>query len=301
MYKETSPSDMEGNRTVINNSRQTRPEWLKVKAPGGESYTRIKSLLNNRSLHTVCEEAHCPNIGECWSLGTATFIILGDICSRNCRFCAVSAGIPQLPDSEEPNNIAESVREMHLKHVVITSVTRDDLRDGGSEIWANTIKEVRRLNPDVTIEVLIPDFKGDLTALNRVLQTKPDVLNHNIETVPRLYSRVRPKADYRTSLSILEEAKKQGFTTKSGLMVGIGETKEEIIDVMRDLRNSKVDLLTIGQYLQPTKEHLTVERFVHPDEFSDYSTIGKELGFIHVESSPLVRSSYHAGVHKQTL
>lgn len=276
------------------NRKQKRPEWLKVRAPGGESYSRIRKMMRSKSLHTVCEEAHCPNIGECWNCGTATFMILGDTCTRNCRFCAVRSGKMSEPDCEEPRNIAESIKQMGLKHAVITSVTRDDLSDGGSGIWAQTIIETKKINPETTVEVLIPDFKGDEDALYRVLEAKPDILNHNVETVPRLYSRVRPQADYQTSLELLRRAKNRGFRTKSGIMVGLGEKKDEIFDVMKDLRQNKVEILTIGQYLQPSKKHLPVDRFVSPDEFKEYKRFGMEIGFGYVESAPLVRSSYHA-------
>jgi lipoic acid synthetase len=254
-------------------------------------------MMRSKQLHTVCEEAHCPNISECWNCGTATFMILGDICSRNCRFCAVTSAKPTAPDLEEPARVADSVKQMGLKHAVITSVTRDDLKDGGSKIWADTIRHIKQMNPETTIEVLIPDFKGIEDDLTRVFEEKPNVLNHNIETVPRLYPIVRPQANYKTSLKVLELAKKAGLKTKSGIMVGLGETKEEIIECMHDLRNINVNILTIGQYLQPTKQHLEVFRFVHPDEFANYHNIGISLGFDFVESAPLVRSSYHAEKH----
>ncbi|MBM2817258.1 MAG: Lipoyl synthase [Ignavibacteria bacterium] len=279
------------NRTFI---RQHRPEWLKVRAPGGETYSELKTLMRTRSLHTVCEEARCPNIGECWNSGTATFMILGDVCTRNCRFCVVTSGRPMPPDPMEPKNVAESIRHMKLQHAVITSVDRDDLPDGGSTHWANVINEARRLNPHTTIEVLVPDFQGNLDQLHTVLEAKPEILNHNIETVPHLYARVRPKAVYADSLALLLDAKMQGFTTKSGMMVGIGEKDEEVIESMQDLRKSIVDILTIGQYLQPTPKHLPVDRFVHPDTFEYFKKCGMEMGFMVVESGPLVRSSYHA-------
>ncbi len=280
-----------------NTNRQKRPEWLKVKAPVGENFAKVKNMMRSKALHTVCEEAHCPNISECWNCGTATFMILGDVCSRNCRFCAVNSAKPSAPDFDEPARVADSISQMGLKHAVITSVTRDDLGDGGSLIWADTIRSIKLMNPDTTIEVLIPDFKGNQEDLARVFAEKPNVLNHNIETVPRLYPIVRPQANYKTSLKVLGLAKKYGLRTKSGIMVGLGETKEEIIECMRDLRKIDVNILTIGQYLQPTKQHLSVFRFVHPDEFNEYNEIGKELGFAFVESAPLVRSSYHAEKH----
>lgn len=280
-----------------NKTHRKRPAWLKVKAPAGENFARVKNMMRSKELHTVCEEAHCPNISECWNCGTATFMILGDICSRNCRFCAVHPGKPLPADQKEPARVADSVKDMGLRHAVITSVTRDDLKDQGAGIWADTIRNIKEMNPDTTIEVLIPDFKGDEILLQKVFDEKPDVLNHNIETVPRLYPTVRPQADYDVSLKVLDIAKRSGLKTKSGIMVGLGETKEEIFECMHDLREIDVNILTIGQYLQPTKQHLEVFRFVHPDEFSEYHSKGKELGFEFVESAPLVRSSYHAEKH----
>jgi len=277
--------------------KSPRPEWLKVRAPGGETYANLKKMMRSKTLHTVCEEAHCPNIGECWGRGTATFLILGDICTRSCGFCAIKTGRPQPVDPEEPLKVAMAVQQMGISHVVITSVNRDELPDQGSTIWAKTIVEVRRLNPKVSIEVLIPDFKGDLNCLQRVLDAKPNILNHNVETVPRLYRTVRPQAKYERSLRVLQYSKEQGFITKTGIMVGIGETFDEVVQVMKDLRQIDVDIFTIGQYLQPTPAHLPVDRFVTPEEFKQYKLIGIELGFRHVESGPLVRSSYHAESH----
>lgn len=277
--------------------KSPRPEWLKVRAPGGETYANLKKMMRSKTLHTVCEEAHCPNIGECWGRGTATFLILGDICTRSCGFCAIKTGRPQPVDPEEPLKVALAVQQMGISHVVITSVNRDELPDQGSTIWAKTIVEVRRLNPKVSIEVLIPDFKGDLNCLQRVLDAKPNILNHNVETVPRLYRTVRPQAKYERSLRVLQYSKEQGFITKTGIMVGIGETFDEVVQVMKDLRQVDVDIFTIGQYLQPTPAHLPVDRFVTPEEFKQYKLIGIELGFRHVESGPLVRSSYHAESH----
>lgn len=274
-----------------------RPEWLKVRAPGGETYSKLKTMMRSKELHTVCEEARCPNISECWSSGTATFMILGDTCTRSCGFCAIKTGKPPQYDEDEPLRVAESARQMGLRHAVITSVNRDERKDGGSEIWARTIQEMRRLNPGVSIEVLIPDFKGNMENLQRVIDARPDILNHNTETVPRLYRRVRPQAKYHWTLAVLEESKRQGLRTKTGLMLGLGETSEEVLTVMRDLREIEVDILTLGQYLQPTKNHLPVDRFVHPDEFAEYARRGKEMGFDVVESGPLVRSSYHAERH----
>lgn len=274
-----------------------RPEWLKVRAPGGESYTQLKTMMRSKKLNTVCEEAHCPNIGECWHSGTATFMILGETCTRSCGFCAIKTGRPNTINPNEPFEVADAVFQMGISHAVITSVNRDELDDQGSNIWAQTITEVRKLNPKVSIEVLIPDFKGDFVCLQRVLDSKPDVLNHNMETVPRMYSIVRPQAKYQRSLDVLEYSKKHNFLTKTGIMVGIGEKTEEVFEVMKDLRKINVDIMTIGQYLQPTKEHLPVDRFVTPEEFNEYKTYGIMLGFRHVESGPLVRSSYHAHNH----
>ncbi len=280
--------------TIERDDRARRPSWLKVKAPGGEKYSEIRTLTRSKSLHTVCEEAHCPNIGECWRKGTATFIILGDVCTRNCRFCAIRSDKPKPPDPSEPAQVAEAVKKMDLKHAVITSVTRDDLEDGGAEIWAKTVKSIRELNPNTTVEVLIPDFQGDKAYLETVLATKPDILNHNVETVPRLYSQVRPKADYNTSLRILRHSAKLGFRTKSGIMVGLGETNEEIYKTLKDLKENGVHIVTIGQYLQPTKKHLPVNRFVTPKEFSEYKKFGESIEIEYVLSAPLVRSSYNA-------
>lgn len=271
-----------------------RPEWLKVKIPLGDKYSEIKNLVGSQKLHTVCEEARCPNISECWNRGTATFMILGDICTRSCGFCAVKTGKPNWLDKDEPRRVADSVRRMNLRHAVITSVNRDELPDGGSMIFAETILEIRKALPACRIEVLIPDFKGDEENLLHVVRARPDILNHNTETVPRLYQVVRPQANYRQSLELLERAKKNGMVTKSGLMVGLGETNDEVLDVMKDMRAVDLDILTIGQYLQPTKEHIPVDRFVHPDEFRMYHEKGIAMGFRVVESGPLVRSSYHA-------
>ncbi len=274
-----------------------RPEWLKVRAPGGESFAQIKSMMRSKTLHTVCEEAHCPNIGECWHSGTATFLILGDTCTRSCGFCAIGTGKPTFYDKDEPQKVADSVKQMKITHAVITSVNRDELPDQGSFIWHETIRLVKEQNPEVSVEVLIPDFKGNADCLQKVLDAKPDILNHNMETVPRIYLTVRPQAKYERSLFVLDYAKKQGFRTKTGIMVGIGEKFDEVIEVMKDLRKINVDIMTIGQYLQPTKLHLPVDRYVHPDEFAEYKRIGIGMGFAHVESAPLVRSSYHAERH----
>jgi len=280
--------------TPLGLSVHRRPEWLKARIPGGENYTRLKSIIDTHRLHTVCQESRCPNMGECWNNGTATFMILGDICTRSCGFCAVKTGKPLELDADEPRRVAEAVKLLGLRHAVITSVNRDELYDGGSQIFGETIRQVRMLNPQTKIEVLIPDFKGEEFALNIVLDAFPDILNHNMETVPRLYHIVRPQARYERSLELLDRAKRRGFITKTGMMLGIGERTEEVIEVMEDLRQVNCDILTLGQYLQPTKEHLPVARFVHPDEFAMLKKVGLEMGFKHVESGPLVRSSYHA-------
>ena len=280
--------------------RQPKPPWLKVRFPAGERYQQIKSLLRQNELHTVCEEAHCPNIGECFNNGTATFMILGDVCTRACGFCAVTSGRPQPTlDVLEPYRLAQAVRKLNLDYVVITSVNRDDQPDGGAAIFAGCINAIRNDNPDCRVEVLIPDFVGNWGALETVVRAQPFVLNHNIETVPRLYSRVRPKARYERSLELLRRAKEIDATmlTKSGMMVGLGESESEIFEVMAGLRDVGVDIVTIGQYLRPSAKHLPVERYYPPAEFQPFVERGRDLGFRHVEAGPLVRSSYHA--HKQ--
>jgi lipoic acid synthetase len=279
---------------VIQSPRQRRPEWLKARIPAGENYARLKGIIDSHTLHTVCQEARCPNMGECWNNGTATFMILGDVCTRSCGFCAVKTGKPIELDADEPRRVAEAVKLLGLRHAVITSVNRDELFDGGAQIFAETIRQVRASNPDTKIEVLIPDFKGEELALNIVLDAFPDILNHNTETVPRLYHRVRPQAEYLRTLRLLDRSKRRGFRTKTGLMLGLGESIEEVVEVMKDLRGIRCDILTLGQYLQPTKDHLPVERFVHPDEFTMLKDVGLEMGFVRVEAGPLVRSSYHA-------
>lgn len=279
-----------------------KPSWLKVKLPTGESYQRVKALIDEHDLHTVCESAACPNRGECWSASTATFMILGNICTRSCGFCNVITGKPTELDLDEPRRVAEAVRRLSLKYAVITSVNRDELKDGGAFVWAETIKSIRSLNPTCEIEVLIPDFCGNWENLETVLKASPDVLNHNIETVPRLYLPVRPQGNYRRSLELLLKAKEYEngrLTTKSGLMVGLGETEAEVIEVLRDLKAARVDLVTIGQYMQPTPKHLPVSAFIEPAQFARYHEIGMELGFANVFSGPLVRSSYHAGEQTQ--
>ena len=276
--------------------RPRLPEWLKVRAPGSPRYIELKALMRGQQLHTVCEEAHCPNIGECWNRGTATFMILGDICTRRCHYCAVTTGRPTGIDLQEPERLAETVQTMGLRYCVITSVNRDDLPDGGAFIFASCIKRVRDLNPNCRIEVLIPDFAGSWPALQKVLDARPDVLNHNIESTNRIFPRVRPKGNYQRSLELLAKSKElaPGMVTKSGIIVGMGETTDEVVDTMRDLRGVDCDLLTIGQYLRPSDKHLAIDRFYTPAEFEELRIIGQELGFAHVASGPLVRSSYHA-------
>ncbi|MED4352296.1 lipoyl synthase [Schinkia azotoformans] len=274
-----------------------KPEWLKIKLNTNENYTELKKLMRNKELHTVCEEAKCPNIHECWGKRrTATFMILGDVCTRACRFCAVKTGLPTETDLEEPKRVAESVKAMNLKHVVITAVARDDLNDGGAFIFAETIREIRKSSPLTSIEVLPSDLGGNIESLKLLMDAKPDILNHNIETVRRLSDRVRSKAKYDQSLKFLYNAKQfqPSVPTKSSIMIGLGETTEEIIEAMTDLRAHDVDILTIGQYLQPTKKHLSVEKYYHPDEFTELKKTAFEKGFKHCEAGPLVRSSYHA-------
>jgi len=279
--------------------RGNRPAWLKVKFPQGPNFTELKTLMREQRLNTICEEAMCPNIGECWENRTATFLILGEICTRNCGFCSVTTGRPTGLDLDEPRRLAEAVEKIGLRHIVITSVTRDDLPDGGAAIFAETIRQLRERVPGCGIEVLIPDFQGNWDALATVMAARPDILNHNIETVPRLYRRVRPKAIYTQSLELLKRARDlvPDAVTKSGLMVGLGEERDETLHVFADLRASDVDVLTVGQYLRPTMSHLPVERYVDPSEFADLKVIADGLGFRHVESGPLVRSSYHAWTH----
>jgi lipoic acid synthetase len=272
--------------------------WLKVKLPHGENYFELKQLVREKRLHTVCESASCPNIGECWNQKTATFMILGDICTRSCGFCDVKTGRPLGLDREEPTRVAEAVRLLGLKHAVITSVNRDELADGGAAIWAATIRHVKAQNPTCTVEALIPDFEGSMEALDTVLEAMPDILAHNTETVPRLYRTVRPQAKYPQSLEVLKRAKKRVFVTKTGVMVGLGEEWEELRQVMRDLCEVQCDILTIGQYLQPSRQHLPVLRIYTPEEFRQLRQEALTLGFRHVESGPLVRSSYHAGEQK---
>ncbi len=273
-----------------------RPPWIKVRAPGGEEYEKVYGLMRAKALHTVCEEAQCPNLGECWGRGTATFLMMGDTCTRSCGFCDIKTGRPSPLDWAEPNRIAESVRAMNLRHVVITSVNRDERPDGGAPIFAMVIKRIRQLQPGCSIEVLIPDFKGSEAALKIVMDAQPEILNHNVETVPRLFKKIQPQDNYEWTKATLGNAKKMDplVLTKSGIMVGLGETFDEVVEVMRDLAALNVDILTIGQYLQPSKKHLPVERFYTPEEFDRLKAIGLEMGYKWVESGPLVRSSYRA-------
>ncbi|MDZ4670993.1 MAG: lipoyl synthase [Phototrophicales bacterium] len=280
-----------------------RPPWIRVKAPSGETYERVQNLMRSKTLHTVCEEAQCPNIGECWGRGTATFLMMGDTCTRSCGFCDIKTGRPSPLDWAEPNRIAESVRAMGLRHVVITSVNRDERPDGGAPIFAMVIKRIRQLQPGCSIEVLIPDFKGSESALKIVMDAQPEILNHNVETVPRLFKKVQPQDNYAWTLATLGNAKKMQplVLAKSGIMVGLGETFDEVVEVMHDLVNVGVDILTIGQYLQPSKKHLPIERYYTPDEFDKLQALGKEMGYKWVESGPLVRSSYRADIQVREL
>lgn len=274
--------------------RARHPGWLKVPLPAGKNYHDVRKLIKQHELHTVCHSAHCPNIGECWGQRTATFMILGDICTRNCRFCAVSSGNPLPVDRNEPKRVARAVKTLSLRYAVVTSVTRDDLPDGGASLFADTIREIRNAVPSCRVEVLIPDFQGSRHALAIVLNASPNILNHNIETVPSLYPLVRPAADYKRSLSVLALAKQEGMVTKTGLMLGLGETKDEVVSVLNDLRAVNCDILTLGQYLQPSDQHLPIDRYLSPGEFDQLKQTGEAMGFRHVEAGPLVRSSYHA-------
>jgi lipoic acid synthetase len=272
------------------------PDWLKVRIGGGDQFVKMKSLLRKAKLHTICEEAKCPNIAECFECGTAVFLILGDICTRNCRYCNVKHGIPLSLDPNEPIEVAESVKKLGLNYVVITSVTRDDLNDGGASVFYDCIKEVKKMNKDCKVEVLIPDFKGSKKSLEKIIDSKPDVTNHNIEVVQELFHDIRPEGDYQTSLDVLDSIKKidENMKSKSGFMIGLGETKNQIIKTMKDLIEAEVDFLTIGQYLQPSKEHVEINKYYNPEEFEEFKRIALDMGFNHVESGPLVRSSYHA-------
>ncbi len=274
-----------------------KPSWLRVKLPIGEEYRQVRQIVDTHKLHTICESGNCPNMGECWGEGTATFMILGNICTRSCGFCAVATGKPLTADLQEPKRVADAILLMKVKHAVITSVDRDELKDGGSIIWQQTINAVRESSPQTTLETLIPDFKAEGENIQRIIDAAPDVVSHNIETVERLTRHVRIQAKYWRSMETLRILKKGGMRTKSGIMLGLGETKEEVIQTMQDLKDSEVDVITIGQYLQPTPKHLPVERFVHPSEFAELREIGYQMGLDYVESGPLVRSSYHSDRH----
>ena len=274
-----------------------KPSWLKVKLPTGESYKKVRNLVSEHKLHTICESGNCPNMGECWGAGTATFMILGNVCTRSCDFCAVSTGKPEEVDVFEPARVANSVKLMNVKHAVITSVDRDDLQDGGADMWVKTVSAIRRKSPDTTLETLIPDFAGKWENLQRIIEVAPEIVSHNIETVRRLTKKIRVQAKYNRSLELLLRLKKGGMKTKSGLMLGLGETEEEVIETMQDLRSVEVDILTLGQYLQPTPKHAEVKDFITPEKFDEYQKLGLKMGFRFVESGPLVRSSYHAEKH----
>ena len=277
--------------------RSSRPDWLRVKLPIGEEYKKVRSLVDTYNLHTICQSGHCPNMGECWGAGTATFMILGNVCTRSCSFCAVKTGRPNEYDADEPRRVAEAIKLMGVKHAVLTSVTRDELKDRGAEIWFQTVVNVKGLSPETTIETLIPDTKSNWEALERMISGGQEVVSHNMETVERLYRKVRPQAKYERSLEQIKRTKEFGKRTKSGVMVGLGEKKEEMFKIMDDLVANGCDVLTIGQYLQPTKMHIEVAEFVHPDVFAEYKEVGLSKGFNYVESGPLVRSSYHAERH----
>lgn len=292
--------------------RHRKPGWLRTKLPGGPGYLRLRQIIDHHRLHTVCESARCPNMGECWGQGTATLMILGDVCTRSCGFCHITTGRPPTLDLDEPARVGQATALLHLRHLVITSVNRDELPDGGAGIWAETIRQVRRQSPETSIEVLIPDFQGDWNALQVVIDEQPEILNHNMETVRRLYPAVRPQARYERSLELLGRSRRQGLVTKTGIMVGIGESDREVEHLMDDVisatgyaaadgRPGPCDILTIGQYLQPTSRHLPVARWVSPDQFDRFGQIGRQIGFGHVESGPLVRSSYHAKEQVQQL
>lgn len=285
-------------REEIGTKRMEKPKWIRVKLPTGKKYTELRNLVDKYDLHTICTSGSCPNMGECWSEGTATFMILGNICTRSCGFCGVQTGRPNSVDWDEPDKVARSIKLMQIKHAVITSVDRDDLKDMGSILWAETVNAIRRLNPNTTLETLIPDFQGNKRNLDRIIEVAPEVVSHNIETVRRLTRQVRVQAKYDQSLEVLRYLKEKGIRrTKSGIMLGLGEAREEVMQSLQDLREHLVDVVTIGQYLQPSKKHLPVSRFVSPEEFKEYETFALGLGFRHVESSPLVRSSYRAHKH----
>ncbi len=283
--------------SVILPERAKKPKWLRVKLPVGKKYTELRSLVDKYKLNTICTSGSCPNMGECWGEGTATFMILGNICTRSCGFCGVKTGRPETVEWDEPEKVARSIKLMSIKHAVITSVDRDDLKDGGSIIWAETVEAIRRANPNTTLETLIPDFQGNTKQIDRIIAVHPEVVSHNMETVRRLTRDVRIQAKYDRSLGVLKYLKDNGMRTKTGLMLGLGETEEEVYQTMRDIRDANCDIITIGQYLQPTKNHLPVKEFITPDQFKKYETIGLEMGFMYVESGALVRSSYKAHKH----
>jgi lipoic acid synthetase len=285
------------DRLSPNHKRAKKPEWLKVQLPTGKSYRKIKDVVSDHKLHTICESGNCPNMGECWGAGTATFMILGNICTRSCGFCSVATGRPETVDLNEPENVAQSIKLMGIKHAVITSVDRDDLADGGSIIWAKTVDAVRRIAPETTMETLIPDFAGNWDNLQRIIDVAPEIVSHNLETVRRLTRKVRIQAKYDRSLEVLRRLKVGGMKVKSGIMLGLGEREDEVLETMLDLKNSGVSILTIGQYLQPTAKHLPVQEFITPAKFDEYKEAGLNMGFRFVESAPLVRSSYHAEKH----
>jgi lipoic acid synthetase len=299
----TNPTRDRVNPEQIDTTPQRRPSWIRVKAPSGETYAWLQELMRKKALHTVCEEAGCPNMGECWGSGTATFLMLGEICTRSCGFCDIQHGQPEPLDWLEPERVAQAVKAMELKHAVITSVNRDERRDGGAPVFAMVIRRIRQLAPGCSVEVLIPDFKGSLEALRIVMDARPDILNHNIETVPRLFKQVQPQDHYAWSQAILSQAKQLDpqVLTKSGIMLGLGETLDEVKEAMGDLRRWGVDILTIGQYLQPSRQHLPIARYVTPEEFAELKAYGLEIGFRWVESGPLVRSSYHAAEQVRVL
>ncbi len=278
-------------------SKNNKPDWLRVKLPTGEDYRRVRKLVDDHKLHTICQSGNCPNMGECWGAGTATFMILGNVCTRSCSFCAVATGRPNEYDTDEPQRVANAVKLMEVKHCVITSVNRDELKDRGAEIWHQTVKLVKELSPETTIETLIPDVKGNWEALEQMISAGQEVVSHNMETVKRLYRVVRPQARYERSLEQIKRTKEFGKRTKSGIMLGLGETKEEVMEAMDDLVAHGLDVLTLGQYLQPTKMHIEVAEFIHPDLFAEYKEIGLSKGLAYVESGPLVRSSYHSEKH----
>jgi lipoic acid synthetase len=290
--------EFEKTQKKVNTISRGKPRWLRVKLPTGEKFKNVRKLVDNYGLNTICESGNCPNMGECWGAGTATFMILGNVCTRSCGFCAVATGRPESVDWDEPERVARSIKLMKIKHAVLTSVDRDDLRDGGSIIWKETVQAVRRMVPGTTMETLIPDFKEEWINIDRIIEASPEIVSHNIETVRRLTRKVRIQAQYDRSLKVLKYLKDQGLPrTKSGMMLGLGETEEEVIDSLKDLREAKVDIVTLGQYLQPTPQHLPVKEFVTPESFAKYKEIGLEMGFRYVESGPLVRSSYHAERH----